>query len=158
MYSPRWLFFLPGAALILIGIALFLLLLSGPLFIGPVALDIHTLLFAAGFIIIGYQAVIFAFFTKIFAISEGLLPEDPALNKAFKYFTLEVGLAIGALLILAGLYLSFQSIYNWSLTDFGELEASDSMRVVIPGTACLILGSQTILSSFFLSILGLKRK
>jgi len=158
MYSPRWLFLLPGVLLIVLGIALFFLLLLRPLSIGTVTLDNHTFLFASGFLIIGYQALIFAMLTKIFAITAGLLPEDPTLKKAFKYFTLEVGLLFGAALILIGLCLSIFSIYHWRLAGFGPIEASKSMRLVIPGVTCLVLGSQTILSSFFLSILGLRRK
>ena len=64
--------------------------------------DYHTLLFGAMAILIGFQSINFAVFTKMFAITEHLLPEDPRLNRAFPLRHARSGLAIGALLILAG--------------------------------------------------------
>jgi hypothetical protein len=158
LYSPRWLFLYPGVLLMLLGLAVGFWLLPGPRKIGGVTIDVHTLLYAALAIVIGFQAVTFAVFTKIFAISEGLLPEDPRLNRAFRLITLEVGLVVGSLLLLAGLAGSAYASLNWGEHSFGPLNTSQTMRIVIPSVTCLTLGSQTVLSSFFLSILGLKRR
>ena len=158
VYSPRWLFLYPGAFLMLVGLVVGGWLIPGPRRIGGVGFDVHTLLYAAGAIIIGFQSVVFAFFTKIFAISEGLLPEDPRLTKAFKYITLETGLAAGSLLVLAGLAGSLYAFLHWSLGSFGALDATRTLRIVIPSLTALMLGSEVILSSFFLSVLGLSRR
>jgi len=158
LYSPRWLFLYPGAFLMLAGLVVGGWLIPGPRKIGSVGFDVHTLLFAAGAIIIGFQSVVFAFFTKIFAISEGLLPEDPRLTKAFKYITLETGLAAGSLLVVAGLAGSLYAFLHWSLGSFGPLDATRTLRIVIPSLTALMLGSEVILSSFFLSVLGLSRR
>jgi glycosyltransferase involved in cell wall biosynthesis len=158
LYSPRWLFLYPGAFLMLAGLVVGGWLIPGPRRVGSITFDIHTLLYAAGAIIIGFQSVVFAFFTKIFAISEGLLPEDPRLTKAFKYITLETGLAAGSLLLAAGLAGSVYSFLHWSLHSFGPLNASQTLRVVIPSLTALMLGSEVILSSFFLSVLGMSRR
>jgi glycosyltransferase involved in cell wall biosynthesis len=158
LYSPRWLFLYPGALLMLLGLAVGLWLLPGPRKIGAVEIDVHTLLYAALAIVIGFQAIIFAVFTKVFAISEGLLPEDPRLNRVFRYITLEVGLIVGSLLLLAGLAGSVFASLNWGEHSFGPLNTSHTMRIVIPSVTSLALGSQTVLSSFFLSILGLRRR
>ena len=133
-------------------------LIPGPRRIGSVGFDVHTLLYAAGAIIIGFQSVVFAFFTKIFAISEGLLPEDPRLTKAFKYITLETGLAAGSLLVVAGLTGSLYAFLHWSLGSFGPLDTTRTLRIVIPSLTALMLGSEVILSSFFLSVLGMGRR
>jgi glycosyltransferase involved in cell wall biosynthesis len=158
VYSPRWLFLYPGIFLMLAGLVVGGWLIPGPRKIGGVGFDVHTLLFAAGAIIIGFQSVVFAFFTKIFAISEGLLPEDPRLTKAFKYITLETGLAAGSLLVVAGLAGSLYAFIHWSLGSFGALDATRTLRIVIPSLTALMLGSEVILSSFFLSVLGLSRR
>jgi glycosyltransferase involved in cell wall biosynthesis len=158
VYSPRWLFLYPGAFLMLAGLVVGGWLIPGPRRIGGIGFDVHTLLYAAGAIIIGFQAVVFAFFTKIFAISEGLLPEDPRLTKAFKYITLETGLAAGSLLVVAGLAGSLYAFLHWSLGSFGPLDATRTLRIVIPSLTALMLGSEVILSSFFLSVLGLSRR
>jgi glycosyltransferase involved in cell wall biosynthesis len=158
LYSPRWLFLYPGAFLMLAGLVVGGWLIPGPRRIVGVGFDVHTLLYAAGAIIIGFQSVVFAFFTKIFAISEGLLPEDPRLTKAFKYITLETGLAAGSLLVVAGLAGSVYSFLHWSLGSFGPLDTSHTLRIVIPSLTALMLGSEVILSSFFLSVLGMSRR
>lgn len=158
LYSPRWLFLYPGIALFALGIMLNVFLLPGPRRIGSVVFDIHTLLFGAMAILIGFQSVVFATFTKIFAISEGLLPEDPRLTRMFRYITLEVGLILGILLILAGAGAWILGLEYWRIREFGPLEPEKTLRIVIPGVVCFTLGFQVVLSSFFLSVLGMSRK
>jgi hypothetical protein len=123
-----------------------------------VRLDVHTLLFASAAVILGFQAIAFALFTKIFAISEGLLPEDRRLTKAFNYITLETGILVGAALFLLGLSLSIWAVRYWSLHHFGPLDVDWMMRRVIPAVLSLTLGGQVIFASFFLSVLGLRRR
>jgi glycosyltransferase involved in cell wall biosynthesis len=158
LYSPRWLFLYPGAGLLALGLALSLWLLPGPRRVGGVELGVHTLLFAAMAILIGFQSVVFAAFTKVFAISEGLLPEDPRLTRVFRYVTLEVGLVVGLLLVLGGTGAWVLGLEYWRSRHFGPLEPEQTLRLVIPGVVCFTLGFQTILSSFFLSVLGMSRR
>ena len=158
LYSPRWLFLYPGTALMIWGLIIVVWLLPGTQKIGSISFDVHRLLYGAIAIIIGFQAVTFAFFTKIFAISEKFLPEDPKLNKIFRYVTLETGLIVGVTLILIGIVGSFLSLTIWSETAFGSLDPSKTLRLVIPSLTCLTVGLQMVLSSFFLSVLGLKRR
>jgi hypothetical protein len=158
MYSPRWLFLLPGIGLVLIGAVIFVAVLPGPVHFAWGTLDIHTLLAGTAFIVIGYQSIVFAILTKVFGITEGFLPENPSLSRAFKIVTLEVGLVFGVLEVLIGLAAALYAVLEWRRNDFGNLEASSTMRVFIPAVTLLIVGSQTIFASFFLSILGLRRK
>jgi glycosyltransferase involved in cell wall biosynthesis len=158
LYSPRWLFLYPGIALFAFGIALNAILLPGPRRIGNVVFDVHTLLFAAMAILIGFQSVVFATFTKVFTISEGLLPEDPRLTRMFRYVTLEVGLIAGILLILAGAGAWVLGLEYWRIHEFGPLDPEKTLRIVIPGVVCFTLGFQVVLSSFFLSVLGMSRR
>lgn len=158
LYSPRWLFLYPGVFLMLAGLALCALIVPGPRPFAGVMLDVDTLLFAAVAVILGFQAVAFALFTKLFAISEGLLPEDPRLTKAFQYITLETGIATGSTLFLIGLAISIWAVRYWGLHHFSSLNIEWMMRRVIPAVLSLSLGAQIIFASFFLSVLGLKRR
>jgi len=158
LYSPRWLFLYPGMALMLARFVLGLWLLPEPRAVGSVTFDVHTLVYAAAFVLLGFQAIAFAVFTKVFAISEGLLPPDPALDKLFKYITLEVGILVGTLLTVSGLATSAYAVGAWGSKHFGALDYSHTMRLVIPGALLLTLGVQTIFASFFMSVLGLRRR
>lgn len=158
LYSPRWLFLYPGFALMFAGLALGAWLLPGPRRVGPAVLDVHTLLYAASAVLLGFQAIAFAVFTKVFAIIEGLHPPETAMTKLFRYVNLELGLVVGALLSLLGLAISAYAVHTWSVRHFGPLDISQTLRLVIPAALCLILGVQTIFSSFFLSILGLRHR
>jgi hypothetical protein len=157
LYSPRWLFLMPGAFLIILGILGYGIALPG-LHIGRIAFDVHTLLFASLALIGGYQSIVFALFTKVFAISERLLPEDPRLSRLARVFNLEAGLLAGVVGMLAGFGLLAGAISQWWSVNFGPLDYSHTMRWVIPGVTLTTLGFQTVLSSFFLSVLGMKRR
>ena len=121
-------------------------------------LDAHTLLFSSLFMMLGYQAILFAVLTKVFAISERLLPEDPRITRFFKVFTLELGLFLGGVSFVIGLALLSLTIGYWWKKGFGSLDYPRTMRCVIPGMTLTALGFQTILFSFFISILGMRRK
>ena len=157
MYSPRWLFLVPGALLILAGLAGYALAMPG-VSIRSVRFDAHTLLFASLAILCGYQSIIFAVLTKTFAISEGLMPEDPRMTRFFKIASLEKGLIAGALSLAAGAVLLAAAINQWIKVDFGNLDYSRTMRWVIPGATLTAIGVQTVLSSFFISILRMRRR
>jgi len=149
MYSPRWLFFYPGIFLILAGLLATLSLLPSP--------KVHSLLYSSTAMTIGFQIVMFALFTKVFGMGEGLLPEDRRFDRLFKYINLETGLISGCILLAMGTVASIYAFGIWGQNDFGSLNPTQTMPIVIPGVTCLALGIQTIFSSFFLSILGLKR-
>jgi glycosyltransferase involved in cell wall biosynthesis len=158
LYSPRWLFLYPGIALFALGAAVSAWLLPGPQTFGKVTFDYHTLLFGAMAILIGFQSINFAVFTKMFAVREHLLPEDPALTKAFRCVTLETGLILGTLLIFAGAATWILGLSYWRSHHFGPLDPDKTLRIVIPGFVSLTLGIEIVLSSFFLSVLGMARR
>lgn len=150
LYSPRWLFLYPGIALMIVGVVSWALLMGTG--------RANSALFSAGAIMIGFQSVTFAALAKIFAINEGLLPEDPRLQGFFKKFSLEVGLIVGVVLILLGLILSAVALGIWGRRGYGALEAAVTLKMVIPAIVSLVLGVQLMLNSFFLSVLNLGRK
>jgi glycosyltransferase involved in cell wall biosynthesis len=158
LYSPRWLFLYPGITLFLLGTAVGLWLLSGPRHVGSVTFDVHTLLFAAMTILIGFQSILFSTLSKVFAISEGLLPKDPRFDRLFTLINLEVGLVAGFLLILAGTGAWIWGLEFWKTQHFGALDPERTLRIAIPGVLLFTLGFQIVLSSFFLSVMGMSRR
>jgi glycosyltransferase involved in cell wall biosynthesis len=156
MLSPRWLFLQPGIVLILLGALGYALAMPRVRLFGA-TLDVHTLLFSSLFLICGYQSALFAVITKVFAIEEGLLPPDPRLERLYPTVTLEKGLIAGVVSMGAGIALLLVSVLQWRSAHFGNLDYEKTMRWVIPGVTLTAVGFQTVLSSFFLSILGLRR-
>ncbi|MBN8563389.1 MULTISPECIES: glycosyltransferase family 2 protein [Leptolyngbya] len=151
LYSPRWLFLYPGILLMLMGVLLSAWLLPETRGI----FDVHTLLYAATAVIVGFQVTAFAVFSKLFAIREGLLPPDQRLLRVLRHISLESGLMLGSVLLTVGVGGTIYALNVWSGTSFGELNPSIVMRLVIPSVTALALGVQVIFSSFFLSILEL---
>jgi glycosyltransferase involved in cell wall biosynthesis len=158
LYSPRWLFLYPGISLMLIGLLLHVLLLPGSFKIGAAELDVHTLLYGGGMMLVGAQGVFFAVLSKIFAIAEGLVPEPPEAKRWFQAIQLEHGVVAGVLLVLGGVVGTLWAVGSWGRQGFGPTDPQAVMRIVVPSVVLLALGAQTIFSSFFLSLLGLRRR
>ena len=155
LFSPRWLFLYPGIALFAAGLIGGAILETGPKQVGGAQLDIHTLLLAGFACLIGYQLIVFAVFTKVFAMEQGFHPPNHRYRVMFRYVNLETGLLLGALMLLAGLAGLVVAVLSWRAVDFGSLDPRLTMREVIPASVLLTLGVQTVFASFFLSILGL---
>jgi hypothetical protein len=158
LYSPRWMFLYPGILLILAGVITGLWLLPGPRRVGAIELDIHTLMYAASAVVIGFQAVCFAVLSKVFGISQGLIPEDPRFLRIVRPLTLEAGLVCGALMTVAGAAASAWGVWAWGRAAFGPLDPTAVARIVVPGLTLLTLGGEIILFSCFLSVLKLNRQ
>ena len=155
LFSPRWLFLYPGLALFSVSLLTGAALETGPKRIGPFGLDIHTLLFAGFGCLIGYQLIVFAVFTKVFAMREGFHPPNQAYEAMFRYVRLETGLAIGVIMFVLGVAGSIIALVTWQSVGFGALDPRVTMREIIPTAVLLTLGVQTVFASFFLSILGI---
>ncbi|MBO0706837.1 MAG: glycosyltransferase family 2 protein [Candidatus Dormibacteraeota bacterium] len=157
LYSPRWLFLLPGIAMMALGLAGAVRLTLGPLQIGSVNLGIHTLLLCGLIVIAGYQVIVFGIFTRTFAATEGIYPESGWFSWLQRYVTLEMGLLVGLCMLLGGAAAVLVTFFSWESVGFERLDPVVTMRQMIPAGVLLVLGTQTIFSSFFLSILGLRR-
>jgi hypothetical protein len=157
LFSPRWLFLIPGIALLAVGLLIGIAVVPGPLFIGTIAFDVDTLVGASAMVIIGFQAVQFALFTKIYASAEGFLPQDRWARRALRVWSLERGLVTGVLLGVAGLAGALVSISEWKVAKFGPLDPNHSLRLMVPSATALVVSCQVILGTFFMSILGIRR-
>jgi hypothetical protein len=158
LYSPRWLFFYPGIVSLAVGVILAALLIPGPLPVFGHTLDVDTLTYAMGLILIGAHITVFAVSAKVFGTQEGFLPPNPKFERLFKYITLETGLLFGLALLLAGAAILGYAIYLWHAAGFGNLSPQHMLRLTLPSATCFMLGVEAIFGSFFLSLLGLNRK
>ena len=158
LFSPNWLFFYPGLLLMLIGLGVGGWLLPEARKLGQATLDLNTLAYSALAVLLGFQSVLFALFTRTFASSQGLGQESNLLIRLYRYVKLETGLIFGGLLVFLGLGSSILVTLSWKEIGFGELNPSEVLRQVIPSILAIALGFQIIFGSFFLSVLGLKRK
>ncbi len=159
IYSPRWLFLIPGVFLMLFGFILSVLIIQKPFeIIGNINLDTNTLLYAGAFMIVGFQAFIFGIFTRAYAVQAGFLPQNDQLIKWLDIVSLEKGLIAGLIIFFAGIFGTIHSLTLWNEVHFGRLDYPSILRIVIPSVVAIILGLQTILSSFFISVLNVNKK
>ena len=157
LYSPNWLFLIPGLLLMVFGLITSAFLISGPVSIGNVNFDVHTLLFTSGFVLIGFQFILFYGLTKVFTVENELLPKSKKYDRLFKFINLEKGLIVGLLLVFSGIILSILAYADWQAIGYGNIENTAVLRRVIPAITLMLLGVQIILFSLFFSILGLKK-
>ncbi len=156
LFSPRWLFFLPGLALLIAGLIVGAVVVPHPFKWGSITFDVDTLVAASAAVVIGFQSVLFSLFTQVYAGSEGFLPKEPRITRLLEKLSLERGLILGALIGLAGLAGLIFSVLYWHGQGFHNLNYEHSLRLMIPSVTALMVSCQVILGTFFLSILGIK--
>ncbi len=155
LYSPRWLFLYPGMILFSLGILFSIWALISPITINNISFDIHSLAYFNAAIVVGFNLVLFAIQSRIFGYRAGLLPKHSSFDKLFKYFNLERGLFIGTVMIITGILLAIWAVAIWARVDFGGIDPRSTMRIVLPSFSIIIMGTQVVFSSFFLSIIGI---
>lgn len=156
MMSPRWLMLYPGASLIFAGAAAQLAILHGPIVIAGVGFDIHTMLYAAGAVILGVQLVLFSLLARAIGVLKSVLPMSRSLARFLRAFTLERGILLGLLLGSAGFALAAYSVLSWAHARLGALDPAAVMRVAIPSVTLIITGAELIFSSFLLEFIDVR--
>ncbi len=155
LYCPVWLYFIPGIAGLLAGVALLLILLKGPvLFLGHYW-DMHVVIFASVISILSYQVLNLGIYAHTYAIRQKFLRYDKFTLFFQRNFSLEKGLIFGLVLFLIGFAINLLIFIEWFSSSFGPLYR---IRESILAMTLLVIGLQTIFSSFFVSLLFLKRK
>lgn len=157
LFSPRWLFLYPGFFLMAAGLLTMAWLVGGPSEIAGVVFDVNTLVYSGAAIVVGFQLITFAIFTKIHAMDARLLPEDPRVRRWIPVLSLEVGILTGLLLVASGLAASLYAVGFWGRASFGDLDPQVSLRIVVPAATAIVLGLQVASAGFFVSVLGLRR-
>lgn len=156
LFSPRWLFLYPGFAMFAIGALAMLWLLPAPRMVAGVTFDIHTLMYAAVAVVVGFQSVLFWVFAKIYGMREGIVPWDPWFRSVLRVANLENGLIAGGILLFVGVSLAIYALGSWDAEGFGSLRPSDTMRLVIPSATAILLGMHIAYGAFFISVLEIQ--
>ena len=156
IYSPRWLFLVPGIVIAAAGALAALTIFLMPVHVGRVHLDAGTLVVACVAVIIGVQFVAFALFAKAFAVGEGLLPRNEHFAWFVQRFTLEKGLVFGLCIFLVGIGVFAWAVSVWARAGFGALPYAENLRRIMAAATCVTVGLQIMGASWFLSVLGLK--
>jgi glycosyltransferase involved in cell wall biosynthesis len=158
LFSPRWLFLIPGVVTFFVGVLLSLWLIPGPQTVGRWTFDVDTLTYALGLVLIGAHISVFAVSARVFGTQEGFLPRNPKFERIFHYINLEVGLLFGSALLLVGFGILGYAIHIWHGAGFGNLSPQRMLRLTLPSATCFMLGVEAIFGSFFLSLLGMNRR
>ncbi len=158
LFTPKWLFLIPGLVLSGLSATAFSILLWGPVTVGGVEFSTNTLLVSATGILVGFQVSFFGVYTKAYAVHEGLLPPDKRIETLLASHPIESGIVLGLLIFLAGLAYLIVAVLNWQEIGFGGLSYEKGLRIVIPAVTAIALGIQIIFSGFAFAILGLRRK
>jgi len=158
LFSPRWLFLIPGMLLSVPGGLLGALLTWSPVKVGSVTFDTSTLLVCSMSLLVGFQLMFFGIFARAFAVHEALMPRSERLERFLKAVDLEAGLLIGLGLFAGGCTILVSAVLHWEYQGFGPLSYPESLRMTIPAVTLIMLGIQIMFSSFFLSILNLRTR
>jgi glycosyltransferase involved in cell wall biosynthesis len=158
LFSPRWLFLIPGFVTFFVGVLLSLWLIPGPQTVGRWTFDVDTLTYALGLVLIGAHISVFAVSARVFGTQEGFLPPNPKFERIFNYINLEVGLLFGTALLLLGIGILGYALHIWHGAGFGNLSPQRMLRLTLPSATCFMLGVEAIFGSFFLSLLGMNRR
>ncbi len=158
MYSPHWLFLYPGVFIFLFGLLCIGLVLPGQLSIGSVVFDIHTLVIGTAATVVGSELIIFFLLCKQYTYNRGLLPSGTQYETYRKLVNLERTVVVGVIGVLLGSGGVIYALVLWASSDFGELDYSTMMRIIVPSITALAIGTQVILAGFLSSILDLEVK
>ena len=152
VYSPSWLYFLPGAVLFLLGLIGALILATGPVDIFGRTWEIHTMLACIAAILVGAQVLQLGIFARTYALVH-LNERDPVIDRLHSRIRLEHGLLVGFGLLLAGLVIVALIFLRWAVNGFGSLGHVEATAL---GFTLFGLGVQIVLGSFFLSLLTMR--
>ncbi len=158
MMAPNWLFILPGWVVTVLGALCIGLIVPGPLRIGAVTFDVHTMLLGMCLVLLGVYLVLTGLFVKVFTYTEGLGVHETGFTRAISKFRLEHGLLVSVILIVAGLAGDIAFLWKWKQLNFGDMDVQSGMRMAILYTTVLIVGVELFFASFFLSMLGISRE
>lgn len=161
IFSPRWLFLIPGVVAFFVGFLGAFLLAIGPVELGDVGFDVSSQIYLAALAVVGYQAILFAILTKIYAQHEGFnIPRSRNFDRLEKRISLESGALVGLFLFLVGLGIAIWQFSVWAASGFGAQDPSSTVRTAVLAALFMILGAQTIMAGMFLGALkvGLRRE
>lgn len=149
-YAPNYLYMLPGGLLFVLGAILQIMLAKGPITIGGLFMGPHFLALGLLATLVGFNIVNLGLIAKVYMANSAPAIQKKMVGWLLKYFSLERGLIIGGFLTASGLLCDGVLLYRW-LPDRGPMEGS--VHLVFIGTGLIVIGFNTIFSSFLLGML-----
>jgi len=151
--SPTHLFIWPGTILFVLGLVALFALLPGPVHIAGRIVDLHVMVLGSLLAVLGFQIINIGVYARIYAVTHNFRPEDKSLKRAYRLFNLERGILVGILVFSVGFFTDLYILIKWIMSDFGPL---NEVRLALLASTFIIIGTQIIFSSFFLSMLGIQ--
>ena len=159
LYSPRWLYLYPGLALVVLGGLLSALILPGPFMIAEgVGLDLHSMLVATLSIMVGVQALSFGMIARASAVASGILPPHPSLNRMLDLLSTERLLLVAAAMLCVGFGGVLWCAHEWRMANFGALNYSHIMRILLLAATAIVTGIQLGFTAFMLGLVQIKHQ
>ena len=158
MYSPLWLFNIPGLVLIAVGVCVSAGLFFGPREIGAVELDLNVFIAACMAVVAGFQLLTFGALAQIYSVRNGFLPMTAGIKTLMRRTSVDRMVLIACCLALVGLAMLVTALDLWRSVNFGSLNNRFVPRLMIAGTSMLVVACQLFFSGFLLGILDIPRK
>ena len=158
LFSPRWLFIYPGLIAFLLGGLAVGVLAFGTITLFGIGFDVTTMVYAMALCVIGYQSLLFAWLTKLYATQEAFLPTSPRYRRIVAQWSAERGLLVGVALFFIGIAIGVAQVIAWGVGGFGAQDPTEVVRIAIPSAIFLMLGFQTVMMSFFSGVLTTPRR
>jgi hypothetical protein len=152
LYSPGWLFLVPGFALLVAGVQGMVLTAAGPRRMGGIVFDTGTLVTSAMLLLVSVQLILFWATARSFATEHGLLPRSLGFERWMRRLSLERIAPVGVLVMAAGGVGIALSLARWERTGFGELNRADHLRLLVPSATALVVGVQIVFGAFLLAL------
>jgi glycosyltransferase involved in cell wall biosynthesis len=154
MYNPRWLFFVPGTTLCILGVLLSALLFYGPLHLNTtMELDLNTFAAACFMIVAGTQLISFGLLSRYYADITGILPRNPNADRLSRLLSTDRLALNGGICFGAGALFFGYAVIRWANVDFGPLNDSEIPRIIVLGLTLSVVGLQVFFSAFLLGVL-----
>jgi glycosyltransferase involved in cell wall biosynthesis len=158
LFSPRYLFLIPGLAMMLFGLIFGAALTRGPVFIGRAGFDIASLVYSGAFVVVGLQAVLFALLAQYYGIRRGFLLDDDRVSPLLGVLTMERSVLAGLLILSVSAIGGLYSIGMWVSADFGDLIPREIITVATPSAVGSICGSELMMFGLLRGVLDVQHK
>jgi len=153
LFSPHWLFFVPGIFLMVVSSIIFIILFFNEVTIGSIRFGSHSLLLTMTLILSGYQIFLFSLFTQVFSQRMNIILKLPSFSKTLSKIKTESILFAGTVSMLVGFLICTSVFYQWYILGFGDLDQANTMKTFILGVTLILIGLQTCFGAFFINIL-----
>jgi hypothetical protein len=155
MYSPRWLFFIPGMGLLGLGALGVATLLNGPLMFGSFGIDIHTFVVSCVSILLGLQVLGSGLIARRYGMKSGLVPLGGSSARFLNAITLDRVLITALAVSIAGVGGLVWCVSVWASLEFQTLDDPMLLRVLMLSLTAIAAGIQLIFTAFLAAIIDI---